>query len=473
VSDLSTKLATVDKNAAAAGEAADSLDRKLVGIGVAIDAKLADVDSQIGGKIDAAVSKLDSLDQLRSSCAAQEQRLEELLQKQGVEVARQCAEVGGSVAGLKEQLAAVASEMSGERERVTAVAESSERALEEVTGTWSAKLNAVSEEAAVAGASVQKKLGAIGEQLVDCVPQASLETQLGDCVSKENLTAVLEQQQVATRELQSGLALAIKQTVGLLDGRVSAQETWASAFAAEQAERLERAEAWMAEAEEHRLQSSADMEESRMMAEEEAAMREAEAQPFVVKVIQVNIRQKSKKPYVVYLFEIKFRGAAHRFYMRYSTIYDFNVKLRKELKLPKVIVFPVKYGKTLDPQKLEKRRADIDRFFTMLFSWGLRNGVPLLRMSSIQHFLLQVGDLPSPDPTEGTPKLTSLDEAALSQNDMLDAPESSPAGGAKAAATAETAGRAVNSPNSASRREMARELANDSAVLEAAALGMK
>ena len=133
----------------------------------------------------------------------------------------------------------------------------------------------------------------------------------------------------------------------------------------------------------------------------------------------------------------------------------------------------------------EKRRADIDRFFTMLFSWGLRNGVPLLRMSSIQHFLLQVGDLPSPDPTEGTPKLTSLDEAALSQNDMLDAPESSPATpaesslarGAKAAATAETAGRAVDSPGrasvSASKREMARELANESAVLEAAALGMK
>eukprot|EP01051_Picozoa_sp_SAG22_P028840 SAG22_NODE_10378_length_538_cov_1.583144_1_plen_74_part_00 len=49
------------------------------------------------------------------------------------------------------------------------------------------------------------------------------------------------------------------------------------------------------------------------------------------------IRQKvNAKPYVVYQFDLSYKGAIHRFYERYSTIYDFYVMLKKELKLPKV-----------------------------------------------------------------------------------------------------------------------------------------
>ena len=79
--------------------------------------------------------------------------------------------------------------------------------------------------------------------------------------------------------------------------------------------------------------------------------------------------------------------------------------MTKELSVPKAVAFPSKWKSTMSPEELETRREQLDRYFTMLISWGERNGVPLLHSATVQQFVIQPGDLPAPDLPVARPRL--------------------------------------------------------------------
>ena len=56
-----------------------------------------------------------------------------------------------------------------------------------------------------------------------------------------------------------------------------------------------------------------------------------------------------------------------------------------------------KWTTSLALDDLEQRQEQLNRYFTMLFSWGERSNTPLLESQAVQAFVIQEGDLPAPD----------------------------------------------------------------------------
>eukprot|EP01052_Picozoa_sp_SAG31_P006471 SAG31_NODE_298_length_18125_cov_27.373350_10_plen_392_part_00 len=372
----------------------------------------------------------------------------------------------------------------GQQEQLRQLAESSQKALAEA-------ITKLDEQTTVTVQSSVSKFEILLAEKATTVDLVALEesqrdalsTAVARCVSASTLEESLQEQAQTTNELGKSVRMAMQKTVAVCGDRVAQCDSDISNCNVQLKEikkRIDQAEAWMENSDTERMHSAAELEEARLLAEQETAQQEMAAMPFTIIVSKALIRQKvNAKPYVVYQFDVSYRGQIHRFFERYSAIYDFYMVLRKELKIPKTISFPVKYAKTLDPEKLERRRTELDRFFNLLFNWGLRNGVPLLRMSTIQRWLLKIGDLPPPEMDEAQPKLTSLEDESVVPL-------------APAAAVAAVAAAALGGPfrdsqsqpsdsgvaadddfdklrqTTAYKRDMLKKLANESAVMDAA-----
>lgn len=93
---------------------------------------------------------------------------------------------------------------------------------------------------------------------------------------------------------------------------------------------------------------------------------------------------------MVYQIDVKIAGTAHAFFQRWSACEKFHKSLTKDMKLPKGAEFksdfPTKIKKTLEPDRLERRKVELDAYFGDLSEWGRTNGMavrglPTLRAS--------------------------------------------------------------------------------------------
>ena len=91
---------------------------------------------------------------------------------------------------------------------------------------------------------------------------------------------------------------------------------------------------------------------------------------------------------VVYQIDVKIAGTTHAFFQRWSACESFHKRLTKDMKLPKGAEFksdfPTKLKKTLEPDRLEKRKIELDAYFGDLSEWGRDNGMAVRRFSSLR-----------------------------------------------------------------------------------------
>lgn len=82
---------------------------------------------------------------------------------------------------------------------------------------------------------------------------------------------------------------------------------------------------------------------------------------------------------MVYQIDVKIAGTTHAFFQRWSVCEKFHKSLTKDMKLPKGAEFksdfPTKLKKTLEPDRLETRKLELDAYFGDLSEWGRTNGM--------------------------------------------------------------------------------------------------
>ena len=89
---------------------------------------------------------------------------------------------------------------------------------------------------------------------------------------------------------------------------------------------------------------------------------------------------------MVYQIDVKSAGTAHAIFQRWSACESFHKCLTKDMKLPKGAEFksdfPTKLKKTLEPDRLERRKVELDAYFGDLSEWGRTNGMAVSESQS-------------------------------------------------------------------------------------------
>ena len=89
---------------------------------------------------------------------------------------------------------------------------------------------------------------------------------------------------------------------------------------------------------------------------------------------------------VVYQIDVKIAGNTHAFYQRWSACETFHKAITKDMKLPKGAEFksdfPTKVKKTLEPERLDKRKIELDAYFGDLSDWGRTNGMAVSNLGT-------------------------------------------------------------------------------------------